>query len=99
MLTKKMKKNWEENKRAYIAAGLLIGFGVVLGARAQRKLDMQLLAKNLEGVAVLKKAVDPMFPAGMSISDIKEVLGKIEGATFFDALVTNVNGTQSLIIR
>ena len=35
----------------------------------------------------------------MPIGELKEILTQIEGAEFFDALVTNVNGVQSIIVR
>lgn len=99
MLSKKLKKNWEENKRVYIAAGLLVGFGFVLGAKAQRKIDVKTVVEGLKDVTMFKRAVNPMFPATMSIPEIKEALLKIDGATFADALVSTVNGTQSIHIR
>ena len=99
MLSKKLKKNWEENKRVYIAAGLLVGFGFVLGAKAQRKIDVKNVAEGLKDVVMFEREVHPMFPTTMSIPEIKEALLKIDGATFSDALVSTVNGIQYIHIK
>lgn len=99
MLKRQMKKNWEENKRTYIAAGVLIGFGFLIGVKMQRRVDAKAFQQHLAGATVLRKAANPMFPDTMPISEIKEVLKHIDGAEFFDALAVNLNGTQSLIIR
>ena len=100
MLNKQeIKKNFKENKRAYMTAGILVGFGILIGVKVQRRVDMKLFKQSLEGTSILRKAANPMFPDSMPISEIKEVLRHIEGAEFFDALVTRVNGAQSLIIR
>ena len=61
--------------------------------------DVASRAESLKDVAMFKRAVHPMFPATMSIPEIKEALLKIDGATFADALVSTVNGTQSIHIR
>lgn len=55
--------------------------------------------RNSKALQCLKKAIEPMFPDTMPISEIKEVLKAIEGAEFMDALVTNVHGKQSIIVR
>jgi hypothetical protein len=101
MLKRKVKNSFEENQDFYAVVGIgaLVITGVVIGMRLQRKIDVRLVAKNLSNVAIFKKEVNPMFPDTMPIADIKEALLKIEGATFFDALVTNVNGVQSIIVR
>lgn len=99
MLTKKIKKNFEENKKVYILAGALVVTGVLIGIKYQRGVDARSLQKKLEGVTMFKKAIEPMFPDTMPISEIKEVLKAIEGAEFMDALVTNVHGKQSIIVR
>lgn len=99
MLKKKVKKNFEDNKRLYLVAGTLILTGVLIGIKFQKRVDAKDIKNKLKGVTMLKQSMNPMFPAAMSIPEIKEVLKHIEGAEFFDALVTNVNGAQSLIIR
>ena len=40
-----------------------------------------------------------MFPDAMPIAEIKKILESIEGAKFIDALITDVNGVQELIVR
>lgn len=99
MLRKKIKTSFNENQEFYamIGVGALVVTGVVLGMRYQRKIDARALTKT--DVRVFKKVANPMFPDTMSIADIKEALLKIEGAQFFDALVTNVNGVQRIIVR
>ncbi len=101
MLNKKIKNGFEENQEFYavIGMGALIITGVVLGMRYQRKIDARALTKTMKDITVFKKVANPMFPNIMPIADIKEALLKIEGAQFFDALVTNVNGVQSIIVR
>lgn len=100
MLNKQeIKKNFKENKRAYMTAGILVGFGILIGVKVQRRVDAKAFQQHLAGATVLRKAANPMFPDTMPISEIKEVLKHIDGAEFFDALAVNLNGKQSLIIR
>ena len=100
MLNKQeIKKNVKENKRAYMTAGILVGFGILIGMKMQRKTDLRAFKQHLSGAMVLRKAANPMFPDTMPISEIKEVLKHIDGAEFFDALAINLNGTRSLIVR
>jgi DNA replicative helicase MCM subunit Mcm2 (Cdc46/Mcm family) len=99
MLTTKIKKNFKEHKGLYVAVGTGIFVGFVLGAKVQRKVDVKQINRLLKDAVLFEKAVKPMFPATMGIPEIKEALLKIEGAVFNDALVTTVNGAQSLIIR
>lgn len=101
MLRKKIKTSFNENQEFYamIGVGALVVTGVVLGMRIQRKIDVKAMAKSLSNVAIFAPVENPMFPNTMPIADIKEALLKIDGAEFFDALVTNVNGVQSIIVR
>ena len=101
MLKEKIQRSFEEHKDIYIAVGvgLAVGVGVLIGAKVQRKIDIKALTKGLEDAVIFTKSAEPMFPVTMSIAEIKEALTKIEGAEFFDALVANVNGRQSIIIR
>ena len=101
MLNKKIKNGFEENQEFYavIGMGALIITGVVLGMRIQRKINTRALAETMKNAAIFTPVANPMFPNTMPIADIKEALLKIEGAQFFDALVTNVNGVQSIIVR
>ena len=97
MFKNKIKRSFDEHKEMYIAFGVgaLVGIGFALGQRYQTVL----INNNLRNVAMFKKVVNPMFPNTMPIGEIKEILTQIEGAEFFDALVTNVNGVQSIIVR
>lgn len=101
MLRKKIKTSFNENQEFYamIGVGALVITGMVLGMRMQRKIDTKAFTETMKNVAVVKPATNPMFPNTMPIAEIKEALLKIEGAQFFDALVTNVNGVQSIIVR
>ncbi|MDX9917317.1 MAG: hypothetical protein RBT15_04800 [Gudongella sp.] len=99
MLTKKMKENFEENKRAYIVAGVLVGAGILIGLRVQKRIDIKNFNQKLKGASILRKELSPMFPDTMPLSEIKDILSKIDGAQFFDALVTDVHGVKHLIIR
>lgn len=98
MLKRKFKKSFEENRDQIIVAGVfitLMGTGYVLGRKHQKALNV----KNIKNVVTLKKVAEPMFPTNMPISEIKDILSKVEGAKFFDALVTNIDGVQRLIVR
>ena len=101
MLRKKIKTSFNENQELYamIGVGALVVTGVVLGMRIQRKIDVKSFAKTLSNVVIFEPQIEGMFPNTMPIADIKEALLKIDGAEFFDALVTNVNGVQSIIVR
>lgn len=76
-----------------------MGVGFILGARYQKKIDVKSVQRHLKEVMVFTKAAAPMFPNTMPISEIKELLSKLPDAQFVDALVTQVNGVQELIIR
>lgn len=97
MLREKFERSFEEHKNIYIAVGIgtLLATGVFIGSRIQSKI----FAKELNGMLRLVKEVDPLFPVTMSIPEIKEAISHIDGATFMDALVTNVDGVQSIITR
>ena len=78
----------------YIAVGSAVGLGFILGKKHQKRI----IDTALKGVRAITPDPTPMFPSSMSIPEIKEALKLIEGAEFMDALVTNVNGIQRLII-
>lgn len=78
----------------YVAIGSAVGLGFILGKKHQRRI----IDTAFKGVRALTPDPTPMFPSSMSIPEIKEALKLIEGAEFMDALVTNVNGVQRLII-
>ena len=98
MLKSKLQRGLEEHKSEIILGGvaiLMVGTGFILGKRYQKILT----TKYLKDSITLTKAIEPMFPDTMPIAEIKEALSHIEGAEFFDALVANVNGVQSLFVR
>lgn len=98
MLNAKFQSKVTEKKSEVFVAVtvlLLVGGGFILGRKYQRVLT----AQNLKDVMTLTKSVNPMFPNTMPIAEIKEALSHIDGATFMDALVTNVDGVQSIITR
>ena len=93
------KNKWTKEQKTYVGVALLVGVGFVLGAKYQKKIDLKSVQKSLKNAMVLTRTTKPMFPDSMPISEIKQVLSKIEGAKFVDALITDVNGIQELIIR
>jgi hypothetical protein len=95
MIKRKLQKNWKENKGTYITAGILVGAGFLIGMKFQKKATM----RALKGVTTLTKELNPMFPDSMPLAEIKEVLNKIDGAQYRDALITSVNGVDHLLVR
>ena len=92
---KMTKTKWSRKQKTYVAVGVLVGVGFVLGRRYQKKIDLN----ALKSMVTLTRTATPMFPDIMPISEIKEVLKTVEGAKFADALITTVNGVSELIIR
>ena len=93
------KNKWTKEQKTYVGVALLVGVGFVLGAKYQKKIDLKSVQKSLKNSLVLSRATKPMFPDTMPIAEIKKILENIEGAKFVDALITDVNGVQELIIR
>lgn len=95
---KKMDDKLAQKQRElimYVVVGSAIGLGFILGKKHQKRI----IDTAFKGVRAIAPDPTPMFPSSMSIPEIKEALKLIEGAEFMDALVTNVNGVQRLIIR
>ena len=102
LLTNAIKKNWEENKKTYITAGVLIGVGMVVGMKYQKKLDVKNLAKNIKkGKALIPNMAELTEPriSALSLAEIKEAVLTIKGATIQEALVTTVDGLPMLFVR
>ena len=93
------KNKWTKEQKTYVGVALLVGVGFVLGAKYQKKIDIKSVQKHLKNSVVLARSTKPMFPDAMPIAEIKKILESIEGAKFVDALITDVNGIQELIIR
>ena len=93
------KNKWTKEQKTYVGVALLIGVGFVLGVKYQKKIDIKSVQKHLKNSVVLARSTKPMFPDAMPISEIKKILESVEGAKFVDALITDVNGIQELIIR
>jgi hypothetical protein len=98
MMNKMLKKNWEENKGTYIAAGMLIGVGFFVGCKVQHKIDTRNLTANIKKgmayVPIMRERLSPI----MSLADIKAELLTVPGSVVKDAIVVTVNGTHALIV-
>ena len=80
MLTKALKKNWDENKDTYISAAVLIGVGMAIGMNHQRKVDTNNLVKSIKmGKALIPNMGDQVLPE-LALKTIPEI--KMVAATF-----------------
>lgn len=95
MFTRKVEKIWEDNKEVicFVGGVCLIIVGSKYLKHMKKLNSLNHLIKEKE-VMVMRKAVNPILPRNMPIPEIKVALDKIEGATYFDALVARVDGKQ-----
>lgn len=98
-MLKKMSKEEKQEMVLVIGVGVAFLTGVFLGSKLQYKVDAAIVRKSLKGAAIFKPNPKPMFPDTMPLSEIKEALSKIDGAVVQEAIVTTVNGIQSIIVR
>ena len=101
-LSKAIKKNWDENKGTYITAGVLIGVGMVVGMKYQKKLDIDALTKNIKkGKALIPNMGDLMVPelALKSLDELKTLALEDGGVIVQNALIATVDGIPMLFVR
>ena len=101
-LSKAIKKNWDENKGTYITAGVLIGVGMIVGMKYQKKLDIDALAKNIKkGKALIPNMGDKILPelALKSLDELKGLALEVDGATVQNAIITTIDGMPFLFVR
>ena len=102
MLSKALKKNWNENKNTYISAAVLIGVGMAVGMKHQRQIDVNNLVKSIrKGRVLIPNMGDQVLPelALKTIPEIKTFAAALKNTTVKDAIVVTVDGLPMLFVR
>jgi hypothetical protein len=92
-----MKKEMSKKEQTVAISTIVIavGVGFILGKRFKALRNL----KSLKGTITLTEVVAPMFPATMSLSDVKEVVQAMGGVTVAEAIFIEVNGIRRMVSR